>query len=143
MSTPESWATEHEFPLPDGSGKWVVRAFEFATGELAYAEWERVQGHLRGKAEGNFSLWRTMLPDGSAHLVVVCGRPEDMPKVGGESYNLDYDNARAFALRRARAGMDAFAEGTDVGEHFEHEAHYDQPMQIDPTSGYVKRWYRT
>lgn len=137
MNTPEGWSSEHEFPLPDGSGKWIVRAYEFATGDLAYNEWVRIKESLVGDdAQGNFSAWRTMLPDGSVHLVVVCGRPEFLPEMAGEPYDLDYENACAFALRRARIGVDA------DGETFSHEDHYDEPHQIDPATGYVKRWYR-
>ena len=135
------WASEHEFELPDGSGKWLVRAYEFLTPEDAYSEWARIKEALSGEGDGNFSCWRTMMPDGSVHLVVTCGRPEFLPEVAGVPYDLDYENACAFAIRRARMGMDAFADNPDA-EAFSHEEHYDQPHQIDPTSGYVKRWYR-
>jgi hypothetical protein len=135
------WASEHEFPLPDGSGVWLVRAYEFPDPDSAYAEWVRVKEALSVEGDGNFSCWRTMLPDGSAHMVVVCGRPEVLPEVRGVSTDIDYENARAFALRRARKGMDAFDENPDA-ESFSHEDHYDAPVQIDPASGYVKRWYR-
>jgi hypothetical protein len=136
------WASEHEFPLPDGSGKWIVRAYEFPTAATAAAEWERIQGQWRGRpGEGNFSLWRTMLADESTHLVVICARPEHLVEVGGEPFDMPYNEAAQFALRRARVGKDAFDEGQ---EHVTQENRYgeDTPVRIDD-EGYVKRWYRT
>lgn len=137
------WASEHEFPLPDDDGSWIVRAYEFPTAETAAAEWERIQGYWRGRpGEGNFSLWRTMLADGSAHLVIICGRREHLVEVGGEPYDMPYEEATQFALRRARVGMDAFDE--EGPKHVTQENRYgeDAPVRIDPDTGYVKRWYR-
>lgn len=129
-------ALEQEFPLPGEEGSWVVRAYEFPDGDQAHAEWERIQGEWRGKpGEGNFSIWNTALADGSAFFVVICARREYLVEVGGVPYAMTYDEAKQFAIRRAKVGADAFVEN-GPGHHTQ-EKHYEREMRIDPATGSV------
>lgn len=130
----------HEFPLPDG-GSWIVRAFSFETADQARAVWEEIEEGSRGK-KANFSIWRSTNPERTEHFVVVCARREHLPEVPGTPYDLDYENARMFALRRARVGADHEALG--VRKHLEQEMRYGEetPVTINPETGGVDpyRW---
>jgi hypothetical protein len=132
--------TEHEFPLPNGRS-WVVRAFEYPTGEDARSVWEAIEEASRG-TKGNFSIWRSTNPARTIHLVVVCGYAEHLPSIHGNPYELGVKEAHLFALRRARVGADAEAAG--IREHFEQEMRYgeDSVVTIDPETGGTKPYRR-
>lgn len=132
---------EYAFPLPDGR-EWVVRAYEFANEAESADAWEKLHGEWAG-SHGNFSIWRTTDPDFSRWLLVVCGEAKNLPmEVGGTPFQLHPENAMEFALRRARAGMDAFDEDP-TAEWFEQTTRYgkDTPMTIDPSTGKVRPWH--
>ena len=124
--------------LPDDSGEWALRAFKYPDADTARVEWERLEASTRGKGE-NFSLWRTTTPARDLHLVLVCGRPHQIPSVeGGEPFLLDEYSARDFFLRRAKVSADAFKERPDA-DHFEQVARYgyDRPGRIDSRTGEI------
>lgn len=134
---PDIPAMEHVFPLPDGSGEWAVRAFRYATAEAAAAVWTNLEEESRSK--GNFSLWRTRsTSDPPIHLVIICGRPKDLPYIVGEPFNeFTFHEAKDFALRRARVADDAFKKDP-AAERFSMEAHYEEELIIDPKTGLMK-----
>jgi len=127
---------ENEIVLPGGVS-WLVRAFEFPDVGSARDVWEEIEEASRGQGD-NFSVWRTTNPERTIHLVVVCGRREHLPAVeGGTPFEFSAEEARMFALRRARVGLDAEQRGEQ--EHVEQEARYGEAgMVIDPTTGKVK-----
>lgn len=121
---------DHVFPVAEGI-TWHVRAYYFADKEKARREWERIEEASLGK--GNFSIWRSAVPDEEGHYIVLCGRPEHLPVVvGGTLHNLDSHNARHFAARRFRTGAEAFEKAPEA-ERFDHRARYgeEDPMVID------------
>jgi len=131
-------ALEHEFSLE--GNVWVVRAYEFPTNEEAKAAWERVHGEWKGN-EGDFSIWRTMLSDGSAYLVVLCGPRSALIEVGGEPFAMPNAEARQFFMRRARVLLEGFETGR---KHVEQEMRYGEeaPVRIDPLTGDVVPYRR-
>lgn len=131
---------EHRFPLPDGSGDWIVRAYRYPTLEDARAKWKELEEKYVN-AEGNHSAWATTTPDRSLSLLVVCGRKEHLPEIEGELYPLSYDEARQFALRRAKVGMDAFEKyGPDA--HISSRRRYGEKPVTITQSGDVTPWYQ-
>lgn len=135
---------EQVIPLPDG-GEWIVQAYAFSPAE-AEAEFKRIEKGSRGKGE-NFSIWRTMYPDKpEMHMIVLCARREHLPRIlGGDPVEIDMGNARAFALRRAKTGVDGAPDALAHGETtVEQRMHYgvDTPVIVDPATGDVKPYSR-
>lgn len=108
---------------------WLVSAFRMPDEETAARRWREIDD---GGAE-NVSCWRTTSPDRTIHLIVLCGRREDVEAVevadGGVPYDLDRVSAMHFALRRARVGTEAFADGSR--ERHTQRAHYPDGAFIE------------
>jgi hypothetical protein len=128
--------TEQVFDLPNGRA-WHVCAFEYPTDERARSVWEAWELASRGSGH-NFSLWRSTNPEHTIHLVIMCGYPEDLPEIEGTPYELTWDEAKMFALRRARVGLDANEAG--FSGHIEQMQRYGDSggVVIDPTTGNVE-----
>ena len=128
--------SDHTIELPDGL-TWVVRALEFSE-ERSKEVWEDLQSRY-GPGEGNFSCWRTTDPGRARWLVVLCGPKEKLPVVDdGVPYALSEGEARMFALRRARVGLEAVESGTRG--HIT-QINRDEPRTIDPRTGKTVPWH--
>lgn len=125
--------------LPTGDA-WEVLAFQMPDEETAGAEFDRIQAeslmNLTPEEGGDFSVWRTTTPDRKFWAIVLCGAPDKLEPVtvnGGTPLELDDDQARTFALRRAKIGVDAIARGS--GDHFTQQTHYPHGARIDTETG--------
>jgi hypothetical protein len=131
---------DQHFPLPDGSGDWIVRAYRYPTIDEARAKWKELEDKYVND-EGNHSAWATTTPDYSLSLLVVCGYEKHLPEIEGELYPLSYEEARSFALRRAKFGMDAFEKyGPDA--HVSSRRRYGEKPVTITESGDVVPWYQ-
>ncbi len=126
--------------LPTGD-TWEVLAFKMPDEETAGAEFDRIQTeslmNVSVEEGGDFSVWRTTTPDRSLWAIVLCGAPDKLAPVtvnGGEPLDMDEDQARVFALRRAKLGFDAFVEG-EGDQHFTQQAHFPHGARINPETG--------
>lgn len=90
-----------DFPIGDFT--WRVSSFLMEDEDAARLEWERLERESNG---ANYSVWRVLDAEGR-WLVVTCGAPENLPTVNGEPIPMTEGQARYFALRRARVGLDA------------------------------------
>lgn len=105
--------------FPDGT-QWQVIARIYSTEAQAKSRWEQIERE-RGV---DLSVWRTLTPE-LYHCVVVCGREEEIRKLGqlgGADYQLDENSALRFALRRLKVGSDAYEAGET--ERFSQVARY-------------------
>lgn len=129
---------ERMISLPGGV-TWIVRAYQYPGPDEARVVWEEIQGASRGKGR-DFSIWRTMNREETIHLIVVCGRSEHLPVIeGGLPFDLSEEEARVFALRRARVGHEADIAGA---ERLETESRNPGGMVIDPRTGKVSPYRR-
>lgn len=129
------------FTLLDGT-EWVVRAYHFGTLEKAREVYRHHERSTRG-GDWDFSVWAVSTPEMTDGLVVFCGQAEALPPaVEGEPYPLSYDNARQFALRRARVTIEAFESHPEEG-YFEQRDSYgpENPQTIDQEGG-IAPWQR-
>lgn len=130
------------FPLPGDMGEWVVRAYHFDTLDEARKVWSKHEGSTRG-GDWNFSVWAVSTPAMDDGLVVFCGAVKELPVVTeGELFSLTYEEAKQFALRRARVTIDAFDENPDAN-YFENRERYgvERPQTIDQRGG-LKPWQK-
>jgi hypothetical protein len=103
---------------------WRVLAHVFPDADQAEQEWLR----HRDVPGGNFSAWRVLTPSTGEWLVIVCGRPEHLPTdLRGEPVEVPLEDAFAFAMRRARMGVEAAMEGKT--------GHVSQVERYGPSGG--------
>ena len=132
---------EHVFPLPDGR-EWVVRAYLYPTLERAREVYRYHERSTRG-GDWDFSVWTVSTPEMTDGIVVFCGHRDALPPMNdGELIRLPYENAKQFALRRAKVSIEAFSEHP-AEKYFEQRRSYgiENPQTINE-EGEVQPWQR-
>lgn len=124
-------SAEWRFPRPDGT-EWVVRSYVFPTERAARTNWEALAG--KAKPGSPFSLWRIVIPQELLHVIVLCGEEIYLPEVkGGAPFELDYESARGFVLRRIQ-GIFESKDGMLVSRY------EDAPRLLDLKTGLLKEF---